>query len=220
MKKSISLIIILSQLCALLAGCQGTDTAPETTADTDATEPATTPGTTRDSLPDDLDFGNQTVTIFAASDLPIVEFEAEQTGDVVDDAVFKRNQLTEEKLGVKIKVENLPDAEYNEMLVKNTNAGEDAYDLYQTYISRGATYAKNGYFLDWRTVDYVKDNLDREWWNQGGLRELSFHSKVYLLNGDISYLPLGNTTALLFNKKVFDDKGLEFLEAADLRGFL
>lgn len=165
------------------------------------------------SMPSDAyttDFGGYEFRILAYNNM-YEEFDAEEmNGDALNDAVFKRNQLVEEKLGIKIKVENLPDAEYNEMLVKNTNAGEDAYDLYQTYISRGATYAKNGYFLDWRTVDYVKDNLDREWWNQGGLRELSFHNKVYLLNGDISYLTLGNTTALLFNKKVFDDKGIEY----------
>lgn len=147
------------------------------------------------------------------------EFDAgEMNGDALNDAVFERNRLTEEKLGIKIKVDNLPDVAYNEMLVKNTNAGEDAYDLYHTYISRGASYSKQGYFLDWRTVDCVNDNLDREWWNQGGVHELSFYGRVYLLNGDISYLTLGNTTALLFNKKVFDDKGIDYPYESVLNG--
>lgn len=220
--KSTSFIISATLIASCLASCAGNEEVDydEVEASHDADSSGTSGVET--SMPSDAyttDFGGYEFRILAYNNM-YEEFLAEEiNGDSLNDAVFERNRLTEEKLGITIRTEYLPDEQYNEMVIKNTNAGEDAYDLYQVFMSRAATqYCRQGYFRDWRTVDYVKDNLDREWWNQGGVRELSFYDRIYLLNGDISYLTLGNTTALLFNKKVFDDKGIEYPYESVLNG--
>ena len=204
MKKSISLIIILSQLCALLAGCQGADTAPETTADTDATEPATTPETTRDSLPDDLDFGNQTVTIFAASDLPIVEFEAEQTGDVVDDAIYQRNTTVSERLNVQLEYIMKPglwdDQDSYKGAIRGTVLSGDAeYDIVAGYGVFIADLAVEKLFLNLNSTAYI--DFDRKWWSDSLVGNLSLNGKLYFASGDISTNTIGTSFAMLFNKE-------------------
>ena len=53
---------------------EGTSTAEETTA-------------ARDTLPDDLDFGGETVNLFVDREMLIPEYNAEQDGDIVNDAI-------------------------------------------------------------------------------------------------------------------------------------
>mgnify|MGYP004546471317 CR=1 FL=1 len=98
MKKN--LFALCLAILLLLSSCGGTPSdAPETTPGGTASESETEKP--RDSLPSDLDFGGRTVTLFVDRDMSIVEYFSDETGDVVDDAVYKRNLAVQERLGVK-----------------------------------------------------------------------------------------------------------------------
>ena len=115
--KRATFVTILAALLTLssLTGC-GQDSAPETgggettpnaAADTAAeteSETELTRENTPDTLPADLDFGGEDICILhRAGDHDVqVEITAENTGDVVDSAIFNRNISVEDRLNVKL----------------------------------------------------------------------------------------------------------------------
>ena len=101
--------ILAISLLAAMSGCGGnttdtndttapvTDTTAEVVSDTDAN------GFLLDELPADLDFGGAEVNILIRTDVKDTEFYVEEaTGDVVDDALYGRNQAVQERLNVKL----------------------------------------------------------------------------------------------------------------------
>ena len=89
------------------ASCGGdtagtTDTTPVTEAQTEVeTLDPNDRSLTKDSLPDGLDFGGRKFGVYCASTKRNEEFFAglgEETGEVVEDAVYRRNQTVQERL--------------------------------------------------------------------------------------------------------------------------
>ena len=72
-----------------------------TTAVAETESPYDKDGYLKSDLPEDLNFGGETVTVLYWEDVEHVEFESEEiTGDIVKDAIYTRNIHVEEKLGV------------------------------------------------------------------------------------------------------------------------
>ena len=102
----IALVMAILTLSGTVAACAETGTTDTTTAaDVAATEAPTVETTAEVTLyaPDDLaesyNFG-ETITIYMWKDYTMMEFYAEETGDVIDDAIFNRNIAVEDRLGI------------------------------------------------------------------------------------------------------------------------
>ena len=86
----ISLLLALILTASMTACGSGAGASSDTTASAGTTAAVTEdPRIVRDGLPE-KDFGGETFTLLAREEFGY-EFDAEQTGDVVDDAVYKRN---------------------------------------------------------------------------------------------------------------------------------
>ena len=110
----IALICAILMLVPCLAACANTQGSEETTANnaqTQApvdTEPEKDPryddeGFWKDDLADEIDYKGETVTILYWDDVERAEFEVTQDeadGDMVQDAIYRRNLSTEERMGV------------------------------------------------------------------------------------------------------------------------
>ena len=96
-------------------------------------------GYLKDELDPTLNFGGETVSIFAwQHTLPEFEVE-EETGNVVEDAVYARNANTESRLNVKLEFtfrpgNNTAFQEFCKEVSNNISAGEGAYDLIGCYL--------------------------------------------------------------------------------------
>mgnify|MGYP003804859163 FL=1 len=105
-----SLVLALLLIISFITACGGTSstsTPEQTTAQPEAelTETQTETELT-DNLPADLDFGGVEIKIVHRSDGDLLDqeiFSESETGDVVDTAIFRRNQQIEDRLNVKIK---------------------------------------------------------------------------------------------------------------------
>lgn len=214
MKKHFTLIVILSQLISALSftGCQNTSQDPTTEV---STEPESTPPeTTRDSLPDDLNYGGQTVTIFAASDLPIVEFDAEQTGDIVDDAIYQRNITVSERLNVDLNYILQPGLwadqdSYKGAIRGCVLSGDAEYDIVAGYGVFIADLAVEQLFMNLHDTAYI--DFEQKWWSDSLIKNLSLNGKLYFASGDISTNTIGTSFAVLFNKELAEKYKLENL---------
>ena len=134
--KYIAAILAAIQLSATVScGEDGTQTPGTTASETDGT---TTEAETKNPLDDDvpaLDFGGKelhvrSVTYESGSYLTLFDIE-EQTGDVVFDALYKRNRLIEDRFNMKFVSDEASYFENIELLKSLVMSGDASYDLIQ-----------------------------------------------------------------------------------------
>ena len=142
------------------------------------------------------------------------DFEAEEeTGDVINDAIYQRNVYVEEKYNVKIKnIEMDPsdgmDRPAAQKMLKNSiAAGDGSYDAAMLAGYATCNLASGGFLLDMNNMEPL--DLSKPWWDQKANRDLMIKNKMFYTTGDISNVVNEATYAILFNKKLIQDYGFE-----------
>lgn len=169
-------------------------------------------GFVKDNLPD-LDYDGRTVTFLAGIANDVVEFSTEEeTGDVVNDAVFKRNQAVSERLNVELVFQEEPNT-YNERatfvnkLTSSIMAGEKAYDAVAGYSMSIASLASNAMLLPLNDYSYI--DFSKPWWSDNLLSQAKLNGKLYFASGDISTKMICSMFAVFFNKSLINDYNLD-----------
>lgn len=138
-----------------------------------------------------------------------VDAQAEN-GDTINDAVYRRNSLVEEKLNIvisEIRVDN-PEVTARTMIM----ADSEEFDTVTDGLYMLAALATEGYLVDLNTVDTLK--LQNTWWDQEMARDLSIKEKVYFCTGDLSIMDNYGTWCMLFNKDIVQELNLPSLYAS------
>jgi len=142
-----------------------------------------------------------------------VDFESEQeTGDRINDAIFRRNKKMEETYNIKIKTINLDTFDTfgaaSDSYRKAARAGTDEYDVFFGIQQYSLVDSMNGFNVEYNTgLPYV--DLNKPWWDSGIL-DVCYGDKVFFVSGDITHSTLGYTTLLIFNKNLFTESGIEY----------
>ena len=201
-------------MLALLTLASCGSTAPSGTDDTKTDDTAmTTPAVTgRDAVSDDLptlNFGGATFTIMDRTAYKY-EFEiAEETGDLVDDAVYRRNTAVEDRFGVKLAYYTLDAGwgdqatNFNNTLRASVMAGDGAFDLVAGYAATIPGLVSDGIFMNWNDMKY--NDFSKPWWSEEVANELTINGKAYMVTGDLSLALWKGMTCFFFNKKLADD---------------
>ena len=132
----------------------------------------------------------------------------EETGDTVNDAVYRRNAVVGEKFNCRI-VEKKENDLYGQ-LTKYVKSGDAAIDaatprLFGALI--GLTTAN--YLVEFSKLGYV--DLSKPWWDQNCVRDMSIARKLFGVASDMTLMDKDSTTALVFNKKLQGDYQIENL---------
>lgn len=211
MKKSISLLLALIMLlgCLISCGNNSNDPADTTAAAADSTAEET-PAYTEfppNNVPENLKFNGTTVSFLYWSDVERPEFFVESTnGDVVNDAIYDRNQKVEGQLEVKLEWVGTP-GNYNNQeafvnkCVSSTQAGTDGNDIFCCYSLAASTIAIKGIaanMLDEELLDF-----NQAWWPQNLVKQCTLNNKLYFASGDISTNFLYMMYASFFNKDMY-----------------
>ena len=93
--------------------------------------------------------------------------EEDDTGDVVNDAIFRRNAKVQEQFGIELEFTGTPGsnpkmAEYVNVCVNNTQSGADACDIFAGYSMTGATLTTEGVTQNLAEYEYME--FDKPWW--------------------------------------------------------
>ncbi len=193
---------------AATTAAQGAGGTPGETAPAE-TDPEFIP----DTLPAGLDFKGETITGLYRTDVVDSFYVAEQSGDVVNDAVNAANRAVEERLNVKFVVETLDgssDADrkkYMSAVTNSVQAGDDAWQLIGVLAYNCPMLLQEGVFLDLLSVRYL--DLDKPWWTAGLTETATVLGKLYFISGDISLEMTQRLFCMLFNKDLMDDLKLE-----------
>ena len=203
MKKYLTLI--LTAALALPAFSCGSESAGgnDTTTAAQTTSGETTAPAPTDGLPDkDMDefelrinHFNETWLCWALTTLDVES----ESGDRLNDAVYKRNRAIEERFNCEISVtgqDRIKPAD----LEKETMSGDSNYDVWFAYDVEvlGAV----GYLLPWEEMPYI--NLEREWWNPMATEVFSIEGSTYAAAGNYSLSVISRASGFTFNKDIYE----------------
>lgn len=220
-KRIISILLLLSLGTMFAASCGGEGT-PETTTQPDAQTTSgdeTSSDEITDDLPKDLKFGGETINVLYREDVANSFYVGEQTGDIVDDAVYNANRAVEERLDVKFNIitmagtANADRNNYMNAISNSVLAGDNSYDLCGVLTYNAPTLIQKGVLTDLLGIKYL--DFDKPWWT-GDLTELAtVGGKLYFASGDISLELTQRIYCMLFNKQL-----AESLKIDDLYGLV
>ncbi len=208
--KNTTLTSLLLLLCAGLISCGEAAVTPvETQADTTTTEAATVAETEflyTDDL-GDITFGGAEFRIRTIENENVHSYidVAQESGEVYDDSLYKRNRKIEERFDIKI-VETI--AEDKSAPVRTLiQAGDDAFDLGVLRCDDAMFFYVDG--LTYSISDIPNIDLTKPYW-AGKLNEsLTIDGKQYVAIGDYDINVLDLTYALVFNKQIVTDFDME-----------
>ncbi len=207
MKKIALLLAFILALSPLLISCtEVKDDGPVSTGKKEEIEYEYT----LSELPE-LDFGQKEFGIYGVNGSMGYMIAEEETGDLVNDAVFQRNIAIEEAYNLKFNMFHAEPGEQN-----NANkirslimAGDTTYHMFEALQHGGMpALILRDYFVDWNELEYV--DLSKPYWNSKGVKDLGFNDRIYVMGGDINLITYNGTNCILFNKKLFDDLGIDY----------
>ena len=205
MKKLLSLLILFAlilQTAACGSGGQQNDTQADNSSDTTSDAPETN---YLDQFKD-KNFGGETFNIIAEdySGHPNIPPE-EQTGEVVNDALYERDSTVEERLGITINYIHYENrGELRSAVQTAVNAGDPAYDMIINSMADGLnSLAPNGYLLDLGSLPSL--TLGEAWWSHSCYENLSFYGKQYITSGPISLDYYYAPCIIAFNQRICEE---------------
>lgn len=214
--RTVSLLLASTMCASLLASCAensnpGTDISDATTTVNETNEEVTT--SNLDTL-SPTDFGGADFNILCRVGKEYeIRIESE-TADVVEDAVYKRNALIDEKYNVNIKAVSVPgtwdeQAIFMDTVKKSVQAGDNAYDLVAAYLAYGANLGIEGYYRNL----YELEGLDptKPWWAAGFVENNTVNGCLFFIAGDLSLTMWESMYGFFFNKQLATDYNISNL---------
>jgi len=130
----------------------------------------------------------------------------EETGDIINDSVYKRNLAIEEKYNVEITADYINHAELINTCVKTVRAGDLPYDVYFPRTYESTQLVQQSVLLDLHTLPYI--DWDKPWWDSQSVAELSLGGMLPMVEGDITLMDKSATACIFYNKKVQTDNAV------------
>ncbi len=182
--------------------------APDNSGDTVETAPVTE-AYDGPVLPE-ADFGGETFSFYntcMCDWMAINRVTAdEETGDTLNDAVFRRNALIEERYNVKLaEVQNMDNALKNVM--NFVTAGDSTHSIFLLREEPAFNVVLQSGAMDFADIPHL--NLDREWWLQSSLESMSIDNRVFYGISTFDTTHYDGTSALFFNKTMAADFDLD-----------
>lgn len=208
--KRAAAFILISALTFLTAACSGTDTAPVEPAQTTAAAATETEALDEwgrpileDSLPADLDYEGADFNLLLREGSWAYEFAAEEeNGDIVNDAVFRRNQTVEERLNIRLNLLYGP-LDFIPMVSKSVAAGDMAYDMCAVYMYVGAKNATSGMFYNMLEIPNI--DFEKRWWNSSFTDEMTLNGRLYFVMGDANFDAIQGIYTMYYNADLLKD---------------
>ena len=159
---------------------------------------------------DGVDFAGRTFSIYAyGHEICMLEFYGEEeTGETINDAVFRRNLDVEDRINVELKIDfsETGSTSVGERAQRNVNAGDHVYDVYFGHIMRMGQTVLNNVFMDVYQLGYI--DFDKPWWPEMAVRNLSYKNHAYLMVGEVNLSYLFAAYGVFFNKDTANDAGV------------
>ena len=218
-KRILALILTLAMVVPMLIACGADDakqpaaTTPKagdtTAAPTGTTAPAVTEPDYKPELPEVRYEGEQLVIIhrdpMASTYKEYYLMAEERNGDLLNDAVFKRNTTIEEKYGIEIV--NVIDNKTHTAVSTAAQSQSDEYDLAFPQMMNISSLCTSGYLYNLHDLDYV--DFSKPYWDSNLDKDTTLYGKLYAMVSDISLMTMLGTRGIIFNRDLAKENNLE-----------
>ena len=131
----------------------------------------------------------------------------ETTGDVLNDAIFNRNEFLADTYHFTIEVTETPNHVPTAEIANLIASADQTYDTFAVSAAVACQLSMDGALLDLRALPYL--SLDDEWWSPSLCSPLTIAGHQYMTTGDISVVPKEGVRAFYFNKDLQGNYQLE-----------
>ena len=227
-QKVLALVLALLMVAISLAACakgEGGDTTPAATTAVNGEQgntPEQTTGTAEteapkneygitivpDDLPESADLQNRDFTVHTRGNVERYEWLAtEETGETLNDAIYRRNTRIEDRFKIKINV--IAEGswkDYADNLVKvkgSISSGDGAYDLLAGYSTPASSLATTGLILNLNDVNYI--NFEKPWWSDDFYKTFTIGNKTYFGIGSLSTSMLYSMECIFVNTAILKE---------------
>ena len=203
MKRYLTLAITAALMLSAFSCGSGGEGKDSSTSAPDSTGEETTAPKETDGLPEkDMDKFELKIVHFDGNWLSwaLTKLDAEsETGDRLNDAIYKRNRNMEERFNCEINVTGKETINAGD-IQSEIMAGDSNYDVWFMYDNW--TLGAVEYLLPWEELPYI--NLDREWWNPSATEVFNLEGKTYAAAGNYSLSVLSRASGFAFNKDIYN----------------
>ena len=210
-RKILSAILLMSLI--LSASCGSAPSDPVAGEETTSAETTTAEETIEPDLPDTKWEGYQfrvltkgdTNVHWKSKDIAATE----ENGDVINDAVYKRNMKIYDRFGVEMVDIPSPNGTWDLTAPLRTSvmAASDDYDMIaSSYGDAVKSLSTEGMLMELHNVPYM--DLSKPWYDQNANEQLSIEGKLFATAGDMILMDNEATLCVLFNKKLAEDYAL------------
>jgi hypothetical protein len=205
--KAMFLLALLGTMFA--ASCAGEN--PDTTALTSSSEPESNETTAETDIMNGLDTGNLEDKTFTVLSCDVNgwnnHYDEELKGDVVNDTIWKRDILTEQRLSIHIKTTVLSGTTSSDV-IKSVLANDYICDMfYFAFSSELSSLLKADCTYALSDIPYLE--LTGAWWNASIAETMTIGSKQMFTSGPISPMYLKSPIVMIFNKNLAADYALD-----------
>ena len=159
----------------------------------------------------DVDLGDNDFAVVCRNDAGNAQNEMlreETSSDPLEQAVYTRNLLLEEKCGINYIVSPVSTPDVITTIANDIKGGSGEYSLAMPNMQGAGTMATRGHLRDFHDLPYI--DLGADWWDQG-TAEMNIGGKLFWMNSDVNFLAHDVTFLILFSKVLADKEGLENL---------
>ena len=214
-KRTLAALLASLMLIPAMASCsdapaESTDTTAADTTAAAETEPRETERhEIKDSLPDNLNFGGKTWSIYVSTvgaNNSFVAGSEEKEGDIVNDAVYDRNRKVEERLTIKLDPVGSADS-YKDNHTKVSAlilAGDQTFDLIMGMQTSMPQLISQKMFVNAYEMEHL--DFEQPWWMNDYMDELALGSDYrYIMVSDFNTQAISYLRTNFFNKKLYED---------------
>ncbi len=204
--KPIAILLLLIMTLSIFASCKVENTETEDTSNQES-QTTTSTETTIYPEPTVADYSGYTYKMLVMDNtlwVPLYFSEAgAETGDLMNDALYKREQKIEDTYKCELSV--TADANAQTTFENSYLGGEIISDVSMFKATHTMTLATKGLLYDINTVEEM--NLEGPWWDKRIQQEYLVGEKLFALEGDFNVRDDLRTMSIVYNKDIYNDLG-------------
>lgn len=157
-----------------------------------------------DDLPE-LDYNGYEFNILTRENFTFYNYLVqEETGEILNDAVYRRTRNVEDRLNILLNEVTTTDANAPRPLMLS---GDNSFDFYNARCTHALTFWVEGLTLTIDDLPYI--NLEKNYWNKTANNSISIKNKQYVAIGAANIGACDFIFTLLFNKAMLTDLGID-----------
>lgn len=214
----IALLLCAVMTATMLASCGDTPAAPADTSETATV--LTEESETQEYIAPDVDYEGAEFCLAAVDYNKSSEtskwnaanycevFADTESGDPLNDSIYRRNLAVSNDLNIKITQYVLPErSQTGSEIQKLVLADDDTVDYAMVTAYTLQTLLGSGCLIDLGGIPTL--DLSRSWWDKNALEEFTMFGKTHVITGDISLYTAYSAICYFFNKQLFDTLRLD-----------